>query len=334
MTTAITDTPIAVLGTGSWGTALAILLAKNGQPTRLWGFDKAEVDEMQQTGFSRYLPGIPLPKNLTSSNELDEVVAGVNDLLIVVPSFAFAETLEKLLPFLTHETRIAWGTKGLDSECRLLHHVATEIIGFNTPLAVVSGPSFAKEVAAGLPTAVTVAANNVQFAEDLSVRLRNNVFRVYLSEDMTGVELGGVVKNVLAIATGIAEGLGFGANARCALITRGLAEMFRLNEALGGQTKTLMGLSGLGDLILTCTDNQSRNRRFGLAIGQGATRAEADKLVGQVVEGALNVAQVYQLAQQQNVEMPITEQVYRILYEGVPPRETVISLLIRGPKWE
>lgn len=326
--------PIAVFGTGSWGTALAILLARNGQTCRLWGFDKKEVEEMKNTGESRYLPGIKLPSNLFVSDSLEEVINDANDWLFVVPSFAFAQTLQSTKPFQTDKTRIAWGTKGLDPQGRLLHHVAREILGEKTPLAVISGPSFAKEVAAGLPTAVTLATKDDKFGEELSERLHASNFRVYLSHDINGVELGGVIKNVLAIATGIADGLEFGANARCALITRGMAEMMRLNTAVGGEAKTLMGLSGLGDLILTCTDNQSRNRRFGLAIGKGANREQAEKEVGQVIEGAQNVKQLHHLAKQLNVDMPITEQVYRILFENTPPRETVIALLMRGAKWE
>lgn len=326
--------PIAVFGTGSWGTALAILLARNGQNCRLWGFDNKEVTEMRETGRSRYLPDVALPDNLFVSNSLEEVITDANDWLFVVPSFAFAQTLRSVQPFVSDHTRIAWGTKGLDPQGRLLHHVAKEILGDKIPLAVISGPSFAKEVAAGLPTAVTLATKQDNFGEELAERLHSKNFRVYLSHDIDGVELGGVIKNVLAIATGICDGLGFGANARCALITRGMAEMMRLNTAVGGEAKTLMGLAGLGDLILTCTDNQSRNRRFGLAIGKGANREQAEKEVGQVVEGAQNVKQLHHLAKQLGVDMPITDQVYQILFENTPVRETVVSLLMRGAKWE
>ncbi|HEY5720448.1 MAG TPA: NAD(P)H-dependent glycerol-3-phosphate dehydrogenase, partial [Gammaproteobacteria bacterium] len=279
--------PIAVLGAGSWGTALAIRLAHNGNPTRLWGHDPDEVAPLARDRVNaRYLPGAPFPAGLDATADLAAALAGVRDVLVAVPSHAFAETLGRLAGHAPAGMRVAWATKGLEPETgRLLSEVAAERLPAAQALAVVSGPTFAREVAAGLPTAVTVAANRRAFADALTRRLHAETFRAYTSRDLVGVQLGGAVKNVLAIAAGIADGLGFGANARAALITRGLAEMLRLGRALGARRDTFMGLAGLGDLVLTCTDDQSRNRRFGLALGRGTPPARALAEIGQVVEG-------------------------------------------------
>jgi glycerol-3-phosphate dehydrogenase (NAD(P)+) len=252
-----------------------------------------------------------------------------------VPSHAFAETLAHLAGLLPANARLAWATKGLEPDSgRLLSELAAERLPGITALAVLSGPTFAREVAAGLPTAITVAANRKAFADALSRRLHAESFRTYTSRDLVGVQLGGAVKNVLAIAAGIADGLGFGANARAALITRGLAEMLRLGRALGARRDTFMGLAGLGDLVLTCTDDQSRNRRFGLALGRGTSTERALAEIGQVVEGRGTAREVRRLAQRNGVEMPIVEQAYRVLWDGRPPRDAVHALLARTPKAE
>ena len=316
--------PIAVLGAGSWGTALAIQLARNGNPTRLWGHAADEIAPLTTERVNRrYLPDAPFPDGLTATADLAEATAGVRDVLLVVPSHAFADA------------RLAWATKGLEPDSgRLLSELASGRLPGLTALAVLSGPTFAREVAAGLPTAITVAANRKAFADALSRRLHAETFRTYTSRDLVGVQLGGAVKNVLAIAAGIADGLGFGANARAALITRGLAEMLRLGRALGARRDTFMGLAGLGDLVLTCTDDQSRNRRFGLALGRGTPAAQALAEIGQVVEGRGTAREVRRLAQRHAVEMPIVEQTYRVLWEALPPRAAVHALLARTPKAE
>lgn len=328
--------PTLVLGAGSWGTALAVLLARNGQPTTLWGRDAAQMAQMAASGCNqRYLPGIHLPSKLSVSHDLSAAAAAARDFLLVVPSHAFRATLEQIKPFLQPDSRLLWATKGFEPDSgMLLHQIAADVLGTQYPLAVISGPTFAAEVAKGLPTAVTIASPASDFAGELALRLRSASFRAYTSDDMTGVEVGGAVKNVLAIAAGISDGLGFGANARAALITRGLTEVMRLGVALGGQRETLMGLAGLGDLVLTCTDDQSRNRRFGLALGRGDELAAAQRSIGQVVEGASAAREARRLAQGNGIEMPITEQVYQVLYHGRPPREAVSLLLQRELKSE
>jgi len=325
---------IAVLGAGAWGTALALQLAKNNHTVHLWDIDPQLLQHLkQQRSNERYLSGIPLPDNLQIFFDLKEALNEADDVLLVVPSHAFTSSLKTIKPYLSTTPRLAWATKGLTQENQLLHEAVQEIIG-PIAMAVLSGPTFAKEVAAGLPTAVTVAAKQKDFAKLLATYLHSKTFRVYFSDDLIGVEVGGAVKNVLAIAVGIADGMGFGANTRCALITRGLVELTRLGLALGGKQETFIGLSGMGDLILTCTDNQSRNRRFGLAIGMGKDRHTALEEIDQVVEGIGTTKAVYNLAKQKNIEMPITEQVYHILYQKVTPYDAVNALLSRSLKEE
>ncbi|MGB6976507.1 MAG: NAD(P)H-dependent glycerol-3-phosphate dehydrogenase [Gammaproteobacteria bacterium] len=328
--------PITVLGSGAWGTALAILLARNQQSVRLWGRDLNELLTMQRERVnSRYLPGAHFPDNLHIIPELPSALAGAEEILVVVPSQGFRPLLETIKPLVPKQPYLAWGTKGLEPETdRLLHEVAQEIFGSNLSLAVLSGPNFAHEVAANLPTALTLASNNVNFAKRLRQRLHNANFRVYLSTDVAGVECCGAVKNVMAIAVGIADGLELGANARCALITRGLAEMTRLGLALGGKAETFTGLAGVGDLVLTATDNQSRNRRLGLLLGKGCSVEDAVAEINKVIEGVQNASKVYDLAHQLGIEMPITEQVCKVLYENVSPAQAVKALLARKPQGE
>jgi glycerol-3-phosphate dehydrogenase (NAD(P)+) len=328
--------PIAVIGAGSWGTALAILLARNGVPTRLWGRDSERMAQMQAERCNRrYLPEIPFPDDLLASAALDQVLAGVGDVLVVVPSHGFRTALQTVAPHLEPAVHIAWASKGLEEGSnKLLHQVAgEELPGLRAP-TVISGPTFAREVARGLPTAVTVASPDPEMAQHFAARLHGRTFRPYTSSDIIGVELGGAVKNVLAIAAGIADGLGFGANTRAALITRGLVEMSRLGLSLGAQQETFIGLAGLGDLVLTCTDNQSRNRRLGLALGEGKNMEEARAAIDQVVEGIKTAAEIHALARRQGVEMPITEQVYRVLYQDLAPQAAVEALLARETKEE
>ncbi|HXH54471.1 MAG TPA: NAD(P)H-dependent glycerol-3-phosphate dehydrogenase [Gammaproteobacteria bacterium] len=332
----IKDSPIAVLGAGSWGTALAITLAKNGQAVRLWDRDQPLLTEISTARRNvRYLPDAPLPDNIVICTTLALVLEQVNDILLVVPSHGFTEALQGLKSFLTPAHRIAWATKGLELETgHFLHQVAERELGGDRSYAVLSGPSFAKEVAIGLPTAVTVASRNQIFADELAVRFSQDSFGVYTTDDIIGVQLGGVVKNVLAVAVGISDGVQFGANARAALITRGLNEMMRLGEVLGARRETLMGLAGCGDVILTCTDNQSRNRRFGLALAEGLTEAEALTQIGQVVEAVYNVGQLCNLAKREQVELPIVEQVFRIMKHSVPPKEALKVLFQKAPERE
>jgi len=328
--------PIGVLGAGSWGTALAISLSRDGRPAYLWGRDAAQISTIESVKCNiRYLPDYSLPEQLKVTSNLSELVANVSDIIVVVPSHGFRSILDMLSLHIKDTQRIAWATKGFESGSgKLLHEVAEDVFGVNRIYAVISGPTFASEVAKGLPTAVTVASNDSVFAEDLANRLHTKTFRVYTSTDVIGVEVGGAVKNVLAIAAGIADGLNFGANARTALITRGLAEIMRLGDALGGQRDTFMGLAGLGDLVLTCTDNQSRNRRLGLALGRGELLEDALAAIKQVVEGVQTAREVNELAVSRGVDMPITHEVYRILYEGEKPREAVQALLAREQKAE
>lgn len=328
---------ITVLGAGSYGTALAICLARNGNAITLWGRNQAEIALMQQQGVNqKYLPDTKLPPTLQLTSDLAAAVQASRDILVVVPSHAFAETLRQLKPLLAKNARIAWATKGLEPESgRLLQDVATDILGEQVPLAVLSGPTFAKEMAAGLPTAISLSSKDPEFIQQLSDLLHcAKSFRVYTNPDFIGVQLGGAVKNVIAIGAGMADGIGFGANARTALITRGLAEMCRLGCAMGAQKDTFMGMAGLGDLVLTCTDNQSRNRRFGLLLGQGKAVDEAMQAIGQVVEGYRNAKEVFNLAQRVGVEMPITEQIFQVLYQGKNVRLAAQDLLGRERKDE
>lgn len=283
----------------------------------------------------KYLPGIKFPERLTVIADLRDAIHQANDILVVVPSHAFREIISTIKPWLTGHHRLAWGTKGLEQGTRkLLHQIVREELGITIPIAAVSGPTFAKEVANNLPGAITVASKDNPFAIDLANALHSDNFLTYTSDDVIGVEIGGASKNVMAIAAGIADGMGFGTNTRAALITRGLNEIMRLGVALGGQRETFMGLSGLGDLVLTCSDDQSRNRRFGLALGQGKDPEQARREIGQVVEGIGTAKTLYYLAQDMQVDMPITEQVYKVLYENIPPTEAVHTLLNRAPKSE
>ncbi len=329
-------TTVAVLGAGSWGTALALLLSRNGHAVRLWSHNSEQVARLRHDRENRrYLPGCAFPAGLTVEPDLAAAAARSAIVLIAVPSHAYGETLARVKPYLDVSTGIAWATKGLEhGSGRFLHQVTAQLLGENWPAAVISGPSFAREVAAGMPTAVTVASRDVGYARQVAALLHGSNLRAYTSEDVIGVELGGAVKNVLAIAVGVSDGLGFGANARAALITRGLAEMVRLGEVVGGRRETFMGLAGIGDLVLTCTDDQSRNRRFGLAIGRGQTAAEACAAIGQVVEGIVTTREIMRLARRYRVEMPITEQVDQVLDQGRDPRQAVEALLARDLKPE
>lgn len=329
--------PVSVLGAGSYGTALAIALARNGYHTYLWGHNPHKMAQMALDRENReFLPDIAFPDTLHIEADLAQALAQSRDLLLVVPSHVFAEVLEQIKPHLQPHHRIMWATKGLERDTgRLLQEVVLQILGENYPLAVLSGPTFAKELAQGLPTAIALSSSNPIFADEMQQRIHcSKSFRVYLNDDMVGVQLGGAIKNVIAIGAGISDGMGFGANARTALITRGLAEISRLGASLGANPNTFMGMAGLGDLVLTCTDNQSRNRRFGLMLGQGKNAEEAIAEIGQVVEGFYNTKEAYLLAQKQGVEMPIVEQIYQMLFCGKQATEVAKTLLGRERKGE
>jgi glycerol-3-phosphate dehydrogenase (NAD(P)+) len=321
---------MAVVGAGSWGTALAIQLAREGHRTLLWGRDREQLEAMRLARKNaRYLPEAEFPAALVVTSDLATACAEARDVLVAVPSHAFRDTLVALAPLLEPRTRIAWATKGFELRTGLLPHaVAHEVLG-PRPTAVLSGPTFAKEVGAGLPTAMTVASRDAGFGTDLAQAISGPNFRVYTQTDIVGVEVGGAVKNVIAIGSGIADGMGFGANTRVALITRGLAEMMRLGLALGGVRETFMGLAGLGDLVLTCTDDQSRNRRFGMALGSGRSVGDATSGIDQVVEGVPAARAVHDVASARRVDMPICAEVYGILYEGRPVRAAVQALMGR-----
>ena len=333
---AVPQVPTAVLGAGAWGTALAALLAGNGQPVRLWGRNATHLQEMAESDInSHYLPEISLPDSLQYEQDFETAIRSSHDLLVVVPSHAFRQTLEAARHYVSPETRLIWASKGFEPETgRLLHQIVEDVFGTTQPNAVITGPTFALEVAKGMPTALTVASSDQSFAAEIAARLHSDTFRAYTSTDVIGAEVGGAVKNILAIAAGISDGLGFGANARAALITRGLSEVMRLGEALGGHKESLMGLAGLGDLVLTCTDDQSRNRRFGLALGRGGSIEAARASIKQVVEGIDATREARHLAASLGIDMPITEQVYQVLFEQCSPRDAVHHLLTREQKAE
>jgi len=326
---------VAVIGAGSWGTALALQLARNGLQVTLWGHQQKHIDELlADNQNTEFLPGYPFPDNLCPTASLSEAVVDVPHILIVIPSKAYREFLQQLKPLINQQTRVFWASKGFEIESgKFLHELVVEELGIEH-FGVISGPTFAAEVAKNLPAAVTCAGNKEDSTQEFAELLHGEHFRCYTSSDVIGVEIGGALKNVLAIAVGAADGLGFGANTRAALITRGLAEVMRFGASMGAKKETLMGLSGLGDLILTSTDNQSRNRRFGLAIGQGQSVEQAIKSIGQTVEGYRAAKAIYLMAQKLSIALPIMGQVYKVLYQHKSPAEAVSELESREQKSE
>jgi glycerol-3-phosphate dehydrogenase (NAD(P)+) len=323
--------PVAVLGAGSWGTALAIQFARAGHPTRLWSRNAADAAAMRtERQNRRYLPDAKFPDALAVHGDLAAAVAGAVAIIIAVPSHALRALLTQLKPLLARDARLAWATKGFELDTgKLPHQVAYDVLGDRYPVEVLSGPTFAREVGMGLPTAMTIASPDAEFAHQLASSLHASNFRAYTSTDIVGVEVGGAVKNVMAVGAGLCDGLKFGANTRIALITRGLTEITRLGVALGAAAETFMGLAGLGDLVLTSTDDQSRNRRFGLALAAGKDVEAALREIGQVVEGYSAARAVHAVAQRENVDMPIVAGIYRILYENEPARDVVKDLMTR-----
>jgi glycerol-3-phosphate dehydrogenase (NAD(P)+) len=322
---------IVVLGAGSWGTALAIQFARGGGPTVLWGRAEDEPERLARERENvRYLPGAAFPPSLAIEPDLEKALGRGDDVVLVVPSSALRAVLTRIKPLLGPTARVAWASKGFElSTGKLPHQVAQEVLGPGVPVAVLSGPTFAREVGQGLPTAIAVASPDEAFARSLAERISSGGFRAYTQSDIVGVEIGGAVKNVLAIATGCSDGLGFGSNSRVFLITRGLAELMRLGVALGAKRETLMGLAGLGDLVLTCTDDQSRNRRFGRALAAGKPVDAAIAEIGQVVEGYHAAKAVHEVAGRHGVDMPICRYVYDVLHRGVPLENVIESMLAR-----
>jgi glycerol-3-phosphate dehydrogenase (NAD(P)+) len=327
---------VCVIGAGSWGTALALHLARNGQDVVLWGRDADAIQAMQTSRHNqKYLPDAHFPDNLVCEADLKTAIQYSTNILVSVPSHAFMPTIEAIQPFLLADSSIVWATKGIESASGdLLSKAFLKRLGIAIPFGILSGPTFAKELGKSLPTAITLATTNDALMQRWTDFLKSDTFRVYMNHDVIGVQIGGAVKNVIAVAAGMADGLGFGANARTALITRGLAEMTRLGQAVGGEMETFIGMAGMGDLVLTCTDNLSRNRRFGIAIGKGQDVDAALAEIGQVVEGLRNTKEVLQLAKKYQVEMPITEQLYQVLYNNLTPKEVATNLLTREVKIE
>ena len=332
----VAPAPVAVLGAGSFGTALAIQLARRGSRTRLWGRNAAEMAEADRTRRNpRYLVDCEFPMTLVANGDVDAALRDAEDIVIATPSHALRATIEMLKPKLHAGQGVVIACKGFEPGTgKLSHEVVREVLDASHPYAVLSGPTFANEMGRGLPTAVIIASKDDAFAKRVAHRLNGGGFRAYTGHDVIGVELGGAAKNVIAIAAGASDGLGFGANARSLLITRGLAEMRRLGEKMGAESETLMGLSGLGDLVLTCTDNQSRNRRMGLLLASGKSLAEATLEIAQVVEGIKAAPEVHRLALRFDVSMPITAVACAVIEGRMTPREAFATLASRSVRAE
>ena len=324
---------IAVFGAGAWGTALAMAFSR-GHDVVLWSRESSEIVALRQDGENRrYLPGVPLPANLHFSADLQQ--AAQADMHLVVTPLAGLRSTARALRMAAPATPLLWACKGLEAgTAKLPHQIVEEELGADAPCGVLTGPSFAAEVAQGLPAAVTIAARDIEFARHWVQALHNNRLRLYANDDLIGAEVGGAVKNVMAIAAGVADGMGFGLNARAALITRGLAEITRLGVALGGRRDTFMGLAGLGDLVLTCTGDLSRNRRVGLLLAEGKTLPDILQALGHVAEGVSTTREVAALSAQLGVDMPITRAVDGVLVGSLSARDAVEQLLARDPKQE
>ncbi|MFD2925818.1 NAD(P)H-dependent glycerol-3-phosphate dehydrogenase [Halobacillus naozhouensis] len=324
---------VAVLGAGSWGTALAIVLADNGHKVHLWTHREDHAEEINRTHRNeRYLKGIPIPDNVIADSELAAVTADTKHVILVVPTKAMREVCQQLIPHLSQQVTITHASKGIEPET---YKRVSEVISEEIPaelyrdIVVLSGPSHAEEVSLKHPTTVTVSAKDLNVASTVQDLFINEQFRVYTSPDLVGVELGGALKNIIALGAGISDGLGFGDNAKAALITRGLAEIARLGTSMGANPLTFSGLTGIGDLIVTCTSSHSRNWRAGYKLGQGADLDQVLEDMGMVVEGVRTTKAAYQLSKTQNVDMPITAGIYRVLFEEADPKDVVTQLMTR-----
>ena len=325
---------VAVIGDGGWGTALAMVLERNGHAVTVWGPFPEYLEEIKACGENTtYLPGVPLPSTVQWTSDHAEAVKNVGLVVLVVPSRFYKPVVEAFKPFLPEDALIVSATKGLDEQTHeRMSAVAENILG--REVAVLSGPSHAEEVARGIPCAVAIAAKDHSIAEQIQQLFLNDTFRVYTLEDVVGVELGGALKNVVAVAAGISDGLGFGDNTKAALMTRGIAEITRLGTALGAQPETFMGLSGIGDLMVTCMSKHSRNRGVGERLGKGETLEEIMGSMKMVAEGVWNCQAAKELAGELGVSVPITEQVNAVVHEGKDPRQAMMDLMARAPKPE
>lgn len=328
---------VAMLGAGSWGTALAIHLARLGHEVRLWGRNRELMAKLSRDRIHHSHPSVDFPSGLDPTDDLVAASQGAQALVVACPSHAVRGLADVVLPHASPTALVVSTAKGIETESRLTMSAVLEerLAGpLASRIAVLSGPSFAREVAQGMPTAVTAAARNIGVAEELQQLFNGPTFRVYTSTDTVGVEIGGAVKNVIALAAGVSDGLGFGSNTRAALITRGLAEISRLAIRLGADRATLAGLAGLGDLVLTCTGELSRNRQVGLRLGRGESLESVLAGMSEVAEGVRNTASVRELAQSVDVDMPITEQMHLVLYESKDPGQAVVDLMSRRLKHE
>ncbi|MGE0786966.1 MAG: NAD(P)H-dependent glycerol-3-phosphate dehydrogenase [Sandaracinaceae bacterium] len=328
----------AVLGAGSWGTALAKLLAENGHDVRLWCRRAEQAEAIDAARENKdYLPDFELPPNLTTTHELERALGGAKLILSVVPTHGLRAVIEQAAPMIAEGTPILSCTKGIENGTLMMVSQIFESLlpeSLHPSLTYLAGPSFAREVAARMPTAVTVAGKHEASAHRVQHLLRNQTFRVYTTDDVVGAEIGGALKNVIAIAAGVGDGLGFGHNSRAALITRGLAEIGRLASALGAHPMTVNGLAGMGDLVLTCTGDLSRNRKVGLALGSGKKLQEILDSMNMVAEGVRTTKSAHELSAKHDVEMPITDAMYRIMYEEQPPATAVAQLMLRRSRPE
>ncbi|NBG88530.1 NAD(P)H-dependent glycerol-3-phosphate dehydrogenase [Isachenkonia alkalipeptolytica] len=326
---------VAVIGAGSWGSALSIVLNSNGHNVDLWMRSPEQLQEIKTTGINqKYLKDVTIPGAIKLSNELKTAIEGKEVVLLSVPTQSVREILRKIKPFLTKDQIVINVAKGLEVHSKLrISEIIHQELGAQ-PCAVVSGPSHAEEASRGMPTTVVSTSKEKKWAEFVQDLFSNEYFRVYTNPDIVGVELGGSLKNVIAFGAGISDGLGYGDNAKAALMTRGIREIARLGEAMGAEISTFSGLSGIGDLIVTCTSMHSRNRRAGILIGQGKSFEETLEEVGMVVEGIKTTESAYELSKFYNIEMPITEQIYNVIYKGVAPKEAVVQLMSRRMKNE
>jgi glycerol-3-phosphate dehydrogenase (NAD(P)+) len=333
---------IAVIGAGAWGTALAIVAGRGGQhEVRLWAYEKEVCASLEQSRVnSLFLPGFPIPPSVKPTNDLKEALAGAEIVVSVMPSHHCRRTFEHMAQWLLPQMLFVSATKGIENDTLLrmtevIHEVVSRFSGFNPRIAAMSGPTFAKEVAKGDPTALTAAATDISLTAIVQKEFSDPGFRVYMNDDLTGVELGGALKNVIAIAAGVCHGLDLGHNSVAALVTRGLAEITRLAVACGAKPQTMSGLAGMGDLVLTCTGGLSRNRSVGVALGQGQQLQQIIAgMHGMVAEGVLTTNAAIGLARKHGVEMPITQQMYAILHDGKAPQDAIRELMTRPGKVE
>ena len=326
---------VGVIGAGSWGCALAILLQNNGCQVSLWGHRREQIEKMQASGECDKLPGVMLPKEMSLTWDLSSCLLGKDLLVLAVPSTATRETAEKIKPYVEKNQILCSVSKGIEEDSLLTQcGILEDVLGKDAKVGVLSGPSHAEEVVKGLPTVVVAGSRDIAVAEFLQNAFMNENFRVYTSTDVTGIEIGASLKNVIALAAGMSDGLGYGDNTKAALITRGITEIGRLGKKMGAQMETFYGLSGIGDLIVTCASKHSRNRKAGYLIGQGYTMEEAMKEVQMVVEGVYSARAARELAEKYEVEMPIITEVNRVLFEGKSAAEAVMDLMLRDKKVE